>query len=458
MPPDPNYRTASELLGELRSKRVSAAELLERAIARIEHIDEGINSVVVRDFDRARTAAKAADAARARGEDKPLLGVPITVKEATDVEGLKTTWGFPAFKDFVAKADAAVVERLKDAGAIIVGKTNVATFLADWQSNNAIYGRTNNPYDLTKTSGGSTGGAAAVAAGMVPLEIGSDLGGSIRVPAVFCGIYGHKPSFGIVPMRGFKPPPAPEGAGIPVTALGPLARSADDIALALDIIAGPDEMDATAYRLVLPKARRERLLDYRILVFSNHPAAALDDEVSNALHALVDKLGRLGAKVAHKSELLPDPMETLECFGKILMTATSRGGPPQQRPMTAHEWMDTLDQQHRIRLKWAELFASFDVVLAPAFGTVAFPHDDSQGERNLMINGKSTPYAVQGAWSSLAGLGNLPATVAPIGKTSHGLPIGIQIIGPYLEDRTTIHFARLLEKEFGGFKPPPRLD
>src|SRR5262245_9413538 len=220
-----HYETAIELLRDLRSKKVSAVELYERAVDRIERVDGKINAVVVRDFDRARQAAKAADAARSRGDDRPLLGVPMTVKEATDVEGLKSTWGFPGFKDFVAKEDAVVVKRLKDAGAIVLGKTNVATFLADWQSNNPIYGRTNNPYDVTRTCGGSTGGAAAVAAGMVPLEVGSDLGGSIRVPASFCGVYGHKPSFGIVPLRGFKPPPMPEGAGIPVTVLGPLAGS-----------------------------------------------------------------------------------------------------------------------------------------------------------------------------------------------------------------------------------------
>jgi amidase len=449
-----HYRTATALLRDLRSKKVSAVQLFEEAVDRIDHIDRKINAVVVRDLDRARQAAKAADAARARGEDTPLLGIPMTIKEATDVEGLPTTWGFPGFKDFVAKKDAAVVERIRAAGAVILGKTNVATFLADWQSNNPIYGRTNNPYDLTKTSGGSTAGAAAVAAGMVPLEIGSDLGGSIRVPASFCGVYGHKPSFGIVPLRGFKPPPAPDGAGIPVTALGPLSRSPDDIDLMISVLAGPDEMDATGYELALPKSRHERLDAFRVLIFGHHPAAALDAEILEALAGLADELGKLGAKVAHKSELMPDPMETLECFGKILVTATSRGGPPQDKPVTAHEWMNTLDQQFRIRRQWAALFQSFDVVLAPAFGTSAFPHDDGQGERTLLINGKNTPYAVQGAWSSLAGLGNLPATAVPIGMSKAGLPLGIQIIGPYLEDRTTIQFARLLEKKFGGFAPP----
>lgn len=451
---DLTYATVGELSDALSRRKVSAVELTDAAIARIEKYDGAINAVVVRDFERAREAAKRADGEREKDVAKPLLGIPMTVKEANNVAGLKTTWGFPGFKDIVASEDGVAIKRLKEAGVIILGKTNVPTFLADWQSNNPLYGRTNNPWDLTKTAGGSTGGAAAVAAGMVPLEFGSDLGGSIRVPAAFCGIYGHKPSFGIVPMRGFKPPPAPDGNGIAVSVLGPLARSPDDLELALNVLAGPEPADATAYRLSLPKPRQEQLRDYRILTLDSHPAAAVDGEIVAALHKVGDELEKRGAKVAMKSELLPYLMETLGCFGKILGTVTSRGGPPQQRPMTAHEWMDTLDQQYAIRQKWSRLFTAFDVVLAPAFGSVAFEHDDSEGERKLVINGASTDYGVQGAWSSMAGLANLPATVVPIGKTKTNLPIGIQIIGPYLEDRTTIHLAKLLEREFGGFEPP----
>jgi amidase len=190
------------------------------------------------------------------------------------------------------------------------------------------------------------------------------------------------------------------------------------------------------------------------LILDAHPAAAVDSEIAAALHKVGDVLEKHGAKVSRKSELLPDLMETLGCFGKILGTVTSRGV-PQERPMTAHEWMDALDQQYAIRQKWARLFSAFEVVLAPAFGVVAFPHDDSQGERKLVINGLSTEYGVQGAWSSMAGLANLPATAVPVGKTTDNLPIGIQIIGRFLGDRTTIHLARLLERDIGGFEPPP---
>jgi amidase len=451
---DLTYATVGALNDALDRRQVSAVELTDAAIARIERYDGAINAVVIRDFDRAREAAKKADVEREKDISKPLLGIPMTVKEANNVAGLKTTWGFPGFKDVVAAEDGVAIARLKEAGVIILGKTNVPTFLADWQSNNPIYGRTNNPWDLTKTPGGSTGGAAAVAAGMVPLEFGSDLGGSIRVPAAFCGIYGHKPSFGIVPMRGFRPPPAPDGNGIPISVLGPLARSPDDLELALSVLAGPEASDAAAYRFALPKARHEQLSDYRILILDAHPAAAVDSEIAAALHKVGDVLEKHGAKASRKSELLPDLMETLGCFGKILGTVTSRGV-PQERPMTAHEWMDALDQQYAIRQKWARLFSAFDVVLAPAFGVVAFPHDDSQGERKLVINGLSTEYGVQGAWSSMAGLANLPATAVPVGKTTDNLPIGIQIIGRFLGDRTTIHLARLLERDIGGFEPPP---
>jgi amidase len=453
---DLTYATVGELNAALAARSVSASDLTEAAIARIEKVDGKLNAVVVRDFERARVAAKAADVALARGETKPLLGIPMTVKEANNVAGLKTTWGSPGFADYVASEDGAAIARLKNAGAIILGKTNVPVFLSDWQSNNPIYGRTNNPWDVTKTPGGSSGGgAAAVASGMVPLEFGSDFGGSIRVPAAFCGIYGHKPSFGIVPMRGMKPPSAPDGNGIPISVLGPLARSAEDLELALDVLAGPDEMEGVGYRLVLPKARHERLHDFRVLVIDAHPVAALDDEIKAALHAAAEKLQKLGAHVSYKSDLLPDMMEMLQCFRTMVGVATSRGMPPEEKPMTAHQWMDVQDQQLAIRRRWAAFFQTFDVVLAPAFGTAAFAHLTGGFEATITVNGKPSPYGVQGGWSSMAGVANLPSTAAPIGKTKSGLPIGMQIIGPYLEDRTTIQFARLLANEIGGFTPPP---
>ncbi|HEX2590167.1 MAG TPA: amidase family protein [Rhizomicrobium sp.] len=454
-PAQETYATVAELTVALSSKTVSAVELADAAIARIEAIDPKINAVIARDFERGRAAAKEADAARARGETKPLLGIPMTVKEAINVAGLHTTWAFPPFKDFVAQEDAVAVERLKAAGAVILGKTNTPVMLADWQTDNPLFGRTNNPYDVTKTPGGSSGGgAAAVASGMVPLEMGTDMGGSIRVPAAFCGIYGLKPTFNIIPMRGVKPPPAPDGAGMPLTVLGPLARCAADLETALHVLAGTYAMEATGYRLELPKARHEALKDYRVLVLDQHPETLTDDEVKGAVHAVAERLTKRGAQVAYKSDLLPDLMKVVQTFVKIIGIAMARGNPASNVKASAFDWMDLMDEQFRIRRQWAALFRNFDIVLAPAFGTPAFTHDDKAMEHPFLVNGKPVDYQTQGAFATMAGLGNLPATVAPVGMTKGGLPIGLQIIGPYLEDRTTIGFAKLLEQEFGGFVPP----
>jgi amidase len=450
------YVSAGELSAALAARKVSAVELTEAAIGRIEALDGPINAVVVRDFDSARLQAQAADAALAKGERRPLLGVPMTVKESHNIAGLPTTWGFEGFKGWIAPKDSVGVTRLKAAGAVILGKTNVPPFLGDWQSANPIYGRTSNPWDLGRTPGGSSGGgAAAVAAGMVPLEFGSDIGGSIRIPAAFCGVYGHKPSYGLVPTRGHSPP-GTDGAGIALAVVGPLARTAADLDLALDVLAGPDAEEDKAYRLDLPAARHARLADYRVLILDHHPAAALDDEIAGALHSQADRLATAGVSVVRASALLPDLTQADELYGRMLGTAMSRGGPPSPNPVSAHDWMSMLDAQETLRRRWAELFRRFDVVLTPAFGTVAFPHDAGEpGQRTLSVNGRPTPYFTQMAWPGLATVANLPATVAPIGISRGGLPIAVQIVGPYLEDRTTIGFAALMEQAFGGFRPPP---
>ena len=453
---DLSEASAAALAAAVAAGRASALELCEAAIARIEARDGPINAVVVRDFDRARAAARAADAALARGERGSLLGVPMTVKESHNVAGLPTTWGFEAAKGWIAPADSVGVARLKAAGAIILGKTNIPVSLADWQSVNPIYGRTRNPWDLERTAGGSSGGAAAaVAAGMVPLEMGTDIGGSIRVPAAFCGIFGHKPSYGLIPQRGHAPPGL-DGLDVPLAVVGPLARTAADLELALDVLAGPLDEEAFGYRLDLPPARHARLGDYRVLVLDAHPAAVTDAAIVAALGELAGKLERAGASIARSSELLPDLAQGHEVYRGLLTTAMSRGGPPQAQPMSAHDWMNLQDAQLAVRRAWARLFEAFDVVLAPAHGSLAYPHDDSDpGSRTLLLNGAATPYFDQLAWPGIATLAHLPATAAPVGISAGGLPIGVQIIGPYLEDRTAIAFAGLLEQAFGGFRAPP---
>ena len=456
---DLDRASAGDLAQALVNREVSAVELVDAAIAGIEARDRAINAVVVRDFDRAVAAAKMADAALARGERGALLGVPMTVKESHAIAGLPITWGSEGFRGFVSESDSVGVARLKSGGAVILGKTNVPPFLGDWQSANPIYGRTNNPWDLDRTPGGSSGGsAAALASGMVPLEFGSDIGGSIRVPAAFCGVYGHKPTFGVIPMRGHSPPDHDGGGGgpLPLAVVGPLARTAADLDLALDVLAGPDEPDAKAYRLTLPPARKSRLSDFRILILDRHPAADTEAEVTEAIGELGTKLARLGAVVRDTDALTPDLAKSHDVFLAILSTALSRGAPGASPP-NAHEWMGLLDAQVQMRRSWGRLFGEYDVVLAPNYGITAFPHDANpdQGARKQIINGRTTPYMSQVAWPGLALVSNLPATAAPIGLSKNGLPLSVQIIGGYLEDRTTIGFAGLLEQEFGGFQPPP---
>ena len=436
-------RTATDLVAALAAGATSAVGECEEAIERIERLDGPINAVVVRDFDRARVAAREADAALARGERRPLLGLPMTVKESFNVAGLPTCWGVPAMNGWVAETDATAVARLKAAGAVILGKTNVAMWLADWQSDNPVHGRVNNPLDLSRTPGGSSGGAAAaVASGMVPLELGSDIGGSIRVPAAFCGIYGHKPTYGLVPGRGHAPAGF-DGASPVLGVQGPLARSAEDLDLALGVIAGPDDGDEVGYRLSLPASRHESLGGYRVLVLDRHPSTETDDEIRAGLDALAARVSARGASVSRHSELLPDLAASHAVFSTLVDTAISRGM-PDRTPISAHAWMDALDAQLRFRRQWAALFREFDVVLAPTFGVVAFPHDAKPfAERTHRINGADTPYGAQIAWPGVALLPGLPATAMPIGFTRGGLPMSVQVIGPYLEDRTTIAFAGL---------------
>ena len=451
-----HYAGARELAAAVAERRIGALELTDAAIARIDALDPEINAVVVRDFERARAAAKALDAGN--GSRGPLAGVPLTVKEAHNVAGLPTTWGMPPFRDWTAAQDSTAVRRLREAGAVILGKTNVPPFLADWQCSNPIYGRTSNPWDRSRTPGGSSGGgAAALAAGLVALELGSDLAGSIRVPAAFCGVLGHKPSFGLVPMRGTAPPGV-DGVPPPLAVVGPMARRAGDLALALEVLAGPGDEEAKAYRLELPAPRHARLAEFRVLILDRLPGVALDDEIGAAIHDLGRGLAARGVAVDASSRLPFELVPMLECFGSMIGVVTSRGAPAEAAALSAHGWMDVADAQLAIRRQWAGLFRDFDVVLAPVFGTVAFPHDDrDMGERTLRINGEDSPYGVQGAWSSLASVANLPATAVPAGLSAAGLPMGVQIIGPYLEDRTTIAFAELLEREFFGFEPPPGL-
>jgi amidase len=478
------YRTAGELVEALAGRRISARELCDAAIARIEALDPKINAVVVRDFDRARSAADAADAALAKGERRPLLGLPMTVKEQFNIAGLPTTWGDPKFKDWKPEADALTVQRLKSGGAVILGKTNVPIHLRDWQSYNEVYGTTNNPWDLGRSPGGSSGGAAAaLAAGYVALEFGSDIGGSLRCPAHYCGVFSHKPSLDLVPQRGSGPPPTP---AIPVrgdlAVIGPMARSAADLALELAVLAGPDElMEGIGYKLALPPPRHDKLADFRVLVIDTHPLFPTASSIAAALDGLAESLAKAGCQVVRSSAKLPDLALTGRVYRELLtaffsadlpppvrerVEAAAKALSPQDQSLAAcglrgltldhPEWVRKSRIRGGLRARWQALFQDVDVVLCPPMPTAAFPHDHSpQFARKLEIDGAQMPYNDQSVWAGIATLNGLPATTMPIGRTEGGLPIGVQIIGGFLDDRTTIAFAGMIEREFGGFTPPP---
>ena len=483
-----HFKTACELTQALRTREISAVDVMEHTLSRIEALDEGLNAVVVRDFERARAAARAADTALAAGAGGVLTGVPMTVKEAINVAGLPTTWGMPDGRDGAVARDAVVVQRLRQAGAIIVGKTNVPTGLADWQTFNPVYGVTRNPWNPKRSPGGSSGGAAAaLAAGFVPLEIGSDLSGSLRIPAHCCGVYAHRPSHGLVPMRGFAPPGVPVlsvAAEPDLAVLGPMARSAADLSMALDVIAGPDDDRARAYRLGLPPPRHTALEDFRVLVLDRHPASPTSSEVRERLSQLSEQLSGFGCRVAFESPFLPSLEGLFETFVPLLMSfvgadmpeaayrsvtdrvaslpafETDRGTLSLRGLVLSHrDWLHLDRARTRHAHQWRELFAVWDIVLCPAMPTTALLHDHApMDERTIRIDGRSHPYDSQSVWSSVAAVCGQPATSMPVGRSGDVLPIGVQAIGPFMEDRTPLAFAHLVEKVRGGFERPPSFD
>ena len=438
--------SAGEIADRIRTGQVSSREVTEELLARIAD-DQEVNAVVEVRREYSLAAADRADAmVAARGSLGPLgslHGVPMTVKDCFDVAGLHTTWGNPAFAEHVADRDAAVVERLQRAGAIVVGKSNVHAMLADFgQTANEIYGRTNNPADLTRTPGGSSGGgAAALAADLTYLEYGSDLVGSIRLPAAYCGVYGLKPTNGLVPQRGFQVPGTPYlPSELPnLSTIGPLARTAGDLRLALRATAGPE----APYSYTLPRPRHTRLADYRVGVVLDHPAAPVTSEVGDALSDTIDRLARSGAKIVDNWPDGVDPNEQAEEFGRqvelfFALHANSDGDPGggSGSGLTLEDVRGLDRRRMAARGRWQRYFEDVDVFLCPTSFTVAFPHGSST------IDG--LPYETQVFWIAHAALTGHPALSMPIGRTPAGLPIGAQVIGPWHEDDTAIMFAELL--------------
>lgn len=475
------FRSASELADELRRGAVSSAELTAHFIERIERYDSAINAVVVRRFEAARAEARAADRARARGDSLgPLHGLPVTIKESYDLAGTATTWGIPEFAGNVAASDSDTVSRLKAAGAVFLGKTNVPLGLADFQSYNDIYGQTNNPWDLERTPGGSSGGsAAALAAGLTALEAGSDIGGSIRNPAHYCGVYGHKPTWGIVSDRGHALPGAAAPADIAVC--GPLARSAEDLALALDIIAGPDARTSRGWQLQLPRPRRTQLRDYRVAVWPQADFAPVAAEISARVQQVADVLARAGATVSDSARPDIDVERMLDTYHALLWGVMGAGVPDavhEQRRREAatlapddttprarairnavqdqRTWVKQHHRRYRLRDAWSAFFEDWDILVCPMMPTTAFPHDHGETmARRILIDSREYAYFDQLNWAGLITVAHLPSTVFPTGPSQAGLPVGLQAVGREFDDFTTIDFCRLLANEIGGFAAPP---
>ncbi len=484
----PELWSATELLQAIEARRLGSLELLDLLIARIERYNPALNAVIAFDFEVAREAARAADDVRL-DERGALHGLPMTFKDVWEVVGMSASCGLPELEQHRPTQDADAVARLRCAGAIPFGKTNTPVLAADHQSYNPIYGASNNPWDPARTPGGSSGGAAAaVAAGFTPLELGSDIGGSIRCPSHFCGIYGHKSSFGIVPLRGHIPPMPGAFIAPPLGIAGPMARSPKDLELALDILAAPAPLERRAWSLRLPPSRRERLADFRIALWADQSAYSVDGRCIEAMQDYARDLRRVGVEIDESARPEIDFVASDDLYVAMLFRAVSTGMPEEllaQTESAAREYGGgphgyptriaravrlgcaqverLLEQQQRLMREWDRFFDRYDLILCPIMPTVAFAHDPSgtgpghiaQYARTHKVDGRAIPYLNGLQWPGLATVANLPATAIPTGRSIDGLPMGLQAIGPYLEDRTPLRFAQLVEEALGGFTPPP---
>ena len=480
------FLPAHELARRIRRKEISSHELLALYLDRIARLGGPINAVPVLDTERATARAREADAALARGEIwGPLHGVPMTVKESFNVTGLPTTYGFTAYANNIATGNAVTVQRLLDAGAVIFGKTNVPASLADWQSFNPVYGTTGNPWDTTRTPGGSSGGsAAALAAGFTALELGSDIGASIRNPAHYCGVWGHKPTWGVVPQTGHELRPWASADAYDIGAVGPLARSAYDLALALDILAAPLSMLTALGRV--PLAWRDRGTPprrMRVAVLYDDAEAEVDASVQGALRDLVAFLRAQGVVVTENARPV-DSAEAHEVYIHLLRAATGshyddeayavarkrvldyrpddRSYPARHfRGNTAshRDWVLMDERRERLRRQWAAFFEQHDLLICPVATTPAFPHMQTgeRWERMIPVNGHTQPSTDALFWAGYPGLVGLPATAVPLGLSPGGLPVGAQIVGPVFGDPDCLRFAQWIESEYRAFMPPPGL-
>jgi amidase len=477
-------QSATEMARRLRRRELCAVELLQHHLARVERLNPAINAVVVLDAERALQRAREADAALARGELwGPLHGLPMTVKESFDVPGLPTTQGFEFMRDNIATQAATSVQRLLDAGAVIFGKTNLPVAMADWQTFNPVYGTTNNPWDPTRTPGGSSGGsAAALAAGLSALELGSDIGASIRNPAHYCGVWGHKPTWGVVPQQGQQLPGMECVDILDIGVAGPLARSAYDLMLAMDVLStplhafGPLGWQPTAWRDAGVPAQR-----LRVAVMADDDLAEVDASVGTAIAGLVRFLRERGVAIDEQARPVDSteawstyvPMVRAALIGAISddehrQAVTEAAKWPEGslefpalhwrgRSLSHRAWLRLDQVRSRLQRQWAAFFERFDLLICPVATTPAFVHNQQgwRWERMIPVNGHEQPTTTSLFWAGYTNLCGLPATAVPLGLSKDGLPIGAQICGPLLADPVCLRFARWLETEYRSFQPPP---
>jgi len=482
---DPGLLSATELTAALRRRDISSRELLTYYLGRIDDDGGQINAVVTIDEEAAYATAHAADEALAHSAPTgPLCGLPMTVKDVLETAGMRTTAGAREYAGHIPDRDADAVARLRDAGAVIFGKTNTAPYAMDFQTANPVFGLTRNPWDPDRTPGGSSGGpAAALAAGLTGFEIGSDLAGSIRQPAANCGVFGLKPSYGIVPVRGHIPGPPGTLATPPMSVLGPLGRAAADLELGLGVLAGPERAASVAWHLDLPAPVRAELGELRIAACLTDPFAPPGHEVARVLHDAVGRLRDAGANIddtalpvsladgfplfqqilaGAASTFLPEPM--MEQMRAIVAQTDPADASPAVMWARAHlqsvgEWQQALERRAHVRARWAGFFRDYDALLCPITLVPAMSHDPipDPGMRTMVVDGTPLPYLpTQMIWPSVASLADLPAAVAPVGLTAEGLPVGIQIIAALFRDRTAVRLAQHVEMVIGRLAAPAR--
>jgi amidase len=483
------FQPAAVQLAALRKGEISSVELLHLYLKRVTEHNSTLNAIVSLDEERARAAARAADVALAKGTPLgPLHGLPITVKDAYMTAGLRTTCGEPKLADFVPEFDADAVSRLRAAGAVIFGKTNVPTGNMDVQTVNPVFGTTNNPFDPLRTPGGSVGGgAAAVAAGLSSVEFASEIGGSTRIPAHFCGLFGHKTTMGAVPLTGhiaYGPEAPGHRAEADMACAGVVARSPDDIFPLLSATAGPLERDA-GWRFEYAPPRATELRDFRVAAWIDDEDCPIDSSVRAALESVIALVEKSGGKVQRKPKQLPVQLEhsflvfeqlVYGAFSSVsstqtvpIVTATlgrlitQFGGEPARAVkglFQGHKaWLGMDATRQQMRDGWAQFFQDFDVLLLPVTPTAAPPHHGKFNDRfgrSIEVDGRRRPYWDQVKWNALANIAGAPATAFPVATTSDGLPVGVQVMGPCAGDLTTIEFARQVSRLIGGYRVPPR--